>query len=57
MFINLLFVKLWDVMSGKHAMDIIKHEPNAQEMADKLLRTALSSKKCKDNVTVVVINL
>jgi len=46
---------LWDVISGKHALDIIREDKTANDMAKKLLETALISKKCKDNVTVIVL--
>jgi len=48
---------LWDVMTGQHAFDLIKKIRSSTEAADKLLRTALASSKCRDNVTVIVVHL
>jgi serine/threonine protein phosphatase PrpC len=48
---------LWDVISGKHAVDLVYAEPqkSAQELASKLVTTVLQNPKCQDNVTVVVV--
>jgi serine/threonine protein phosphatase PrpC len=48
---------LWDVISGKHAMEIIRTEKTASDMSRKLLTTALQSHKCQDNVTVLTVLL
>jgi len=48
---------LWDVMTGQHAFDLVKEVEDSQEAANKLLRTALSKPMCRDNVTIIVINL
>jgi len=48
---------LWDVMTGQHACDLIKKSKSASESAEKLLKTALNSPKCRDNVTVIVVHL
>jgi serine/threonine protein phosphatase PrpC len=48
---------LWDVLTGQHAYEIIKDLTSAEEMASSLLKTALKSSKCTDNVTVIVIKL
>jgi len=47
---------LWDVISGQRACSILQDDSNitAKEMAKKLLKTALQSRKCMDNVTVTV---
>ena len=54
---NFLIQQLWDVMSGQEAFDLIKDEKNAETMAMKLLKKAVSSHNCIDNVTVVVARL
>jgi len=54
---NLLIVAsdgLWDVVSGQEAIDMCRTEKTARGMASKLLKHALSSLKCNDNVTVMV---
>jgi len=48
---------LWDVISGKAAMSIAQKEENTEEMAKRLLQTAVQSSKCHDNVTVAAILL
>mmetsp|Transcript_9559 Transcript_9559/g.23950 ORF Transcript_9559/g.23950 Transcript_9559/m.23950 type:complete len:921 (-) Transcript_9559:278-3040(-) len=49
---------LWDVISGQKAIDsLLRSELTCEEMACKLLKTALESVKCQDNVTVVVVML
>jgi len=48
---------LWDVMSGEEAGNLVLGLASAQEMSDKLLKAALKSIKCVDNVTVVVAKL
>jgi len=45
---------LWDVMTGEEAMELIKNEPTAKIMAQKLMYTALQNSKCTDNITVCV---
>eukprot|EP01120_Amphizonella_sp_Union-15-10_P005148 TRINITY_DN15893_c0_g1_i1.p1 TRINITY_DN15893_c0_g1~~TRINITY_DN15893_c0_g1_i1.p1 ORF type:complete len:450 (-),score=112.38 TRINITY_DN15893_c0_g1_i1:23-1372(-) len=46
---------LWDIITGQHACNILKEDhASAKEMAKKLTRTAIQSKKCTDNVTVIV---
>jgi serine/threonine protein phosphatase PrpC len=49
--------KLWDVVTGQHAYEIIAELSSAEEMASTLLNTALRSSKCTDNVTVIVVKL
>eukprot|EP00027_Filamoeba_sp_ATCC50430_P000785 CAMPEP_0168550678 /NCGR_PEP_ID=MMETSP0413-20121227/5770_1 /TAXON_ID=136452 /ORGANISM="Filamoeba nolandi, Strain NC-AS-23-1" /LENGTH=483 /DNA_ID=CAMNT_0008581159 /DNA_START=234 /DNA_END=1685 /DNA_ORIENTATION=+ len=46
---------LWDVFSGKRAVEIIKQETAAETMAKKLIVTALSSTRCQDNITVMCV--
>eukprot|EP01127_Copromyxa_protea_P002676 TRINITY_DN1261_c0_g1_i1.p3 TRINITY_DN1261_c0_g1~~TRINITY_DN1261_c0_g1_i1.p3 ORF type:complete len:109 (-),score=20.97 TRINITY_DN1261_c0_g1_i1:44-370(-) len=46
---------LWDVISGSEAFDIISGCKRAKEAANKLISTATQSKKCGDNVTVIVV--
>jgi len=48
---------LWDVISGQEAGELVSGLSSAQEMSEKLLRAALHSPKCVDNVTVVVAKL
>jgi serine/threonine protein phosphatase PrpC len=48
---------LWDVITGQEAFDIMAKEPTASRMSHSLLRAALSSRKCTDNVTVCSIIL
>jgi serine/threonine protein phosphatase PrpC/uncharacterized protein YqgV (UPF0045/DUF77 family) len=48
---------LWDVLSGDAAYELIRELNNAEEMAATLLRNALKSTKCTDNVTVIVVRL
>jgi len=47
---------LWDIVSGQQAFDMIK-DMSDKEATKKLLKTALSSNECVDNVTVIVISL
>lgn len=49
--------QLWDVISGEVAFDIIANCKKAKEAAKKLIGTAVQSKKCADNVTVIVVFL
>ena len=44
-------------MSGEAACELIRELNNAEEMAATLLRNAVKSTKCTDNVTVVVVRL
>lgn len=48
---------LWDAVSGQYAYDLVKSSPNSNVAAKKLLKTALDSSKCHDNVTVIVAAL
>eukprot|EP01114_Cavostelium_apophysatum_P020996 TRINITY_DN7195_c0_g1_i1.p1 TRINITY_DN7195_c0_g1~~TRINITY_DN7195_c0_g1_i1.p1 ORF type:complete len:454 (-),score=132.71 TRINITY_DN7195_c0_g1_i1:62-1396(-) len=48
---------LWDVVSGKRAMEIVKDEKSASDKATKLINTALSSPKCNDNITIIVVTM
>jgi len=48
---------LWDIISGQKAFDIIKNTGDSEEASAKLVRTALQSPKCTDNVTVVAVKL
>lgn len=48
---------LWDVISGQGAMNLIIHMDDAQEMAKALIRHALNSPKCNDNITIIVVTL
>lgn len=45
---------LWDVCTGQEAIDMCKTEKTARGMASKLLKHAVSSVLCNDNVTVMV---
>jgi serine/threonine protein phosphatase PrpC len=47
---------LWDVVAPQHAMDIIRGL-DALPAASLLLSTALSSNKCNDNVSIIVVRL
>jgi hypothetical protein len=49
--------KLWDVISGQGAMNLVVHMDDAQEMAKALIRHALNSPKCNDNITIIVVTL
>jgi serine/threonine protein phosphatase PrpC len=44
---------LWDIISGQQAFDMIK-DMDDKEATRKLLKHALSSKECVDNVTLIV---
>jgi len=48
---------LWDVISGQDACEMVRDLPSASAMASTLLKHAVKSTKCVDNVTVVVIRL
>jgi serine/threonine protein phosphatase PrpC len=48
---------LWDVTSGEEAMQIVEGMDSVEDMASCLVRTAVSSSLCSDNVTVVVARL
>jgi len=50
---------LWDVISGKRAGEIVMNNANEsiETIANLLLKTAVGSPKCHDNVTVVVVRL
>jgi len=48
---------LWDVISGQDACEMVRDLPDASAMASTLLKYAVKSTKCVDNVTVVVIRL
>lgn len=48
---------LWDVISGQAAMNLIIHLDDAEEMAKTLIRHALNSPKCNDNITIIVVTL
>jgi len=47
---------LWDIISGQQAFDMIK-DMDDKEATRKLLKSALCSKECVDNVTVLVVSL
>jgi len=47
---------IWDIISGQQAFDMIK-DMDDKEATRKLLKSALSSKECVDNVTVLVVSL
>jgi len=47
---------LWDVTTGRRALDLVRSR-SAAEGAQHLLKVALHSKDCKDNVTVTVVRL
>ena len=54
---NILIVAsdgLWDVVTGQEAIDLCRTERTARGMSSKLLKHALNSLKCNDNVTVIV---
>eukprot|EP01087_Luapelamoeba_hula_P010432 TRINITY_DN2768_c0_g1_i1.p1 TRINITY_DN2768_c0_g1~~TRINITY_DN2768_c0_g1_i1.p1 ORF type:complete len:212 (-),score=18.24 TRINITY_DN2768_c0_g1_i1:114-749(-) len=48
---------LWDVCSGKLAGDVAAKEATAEGACHRLLKMALKSPKCQDNVTITVIRL
>jgi len=48
---------LWDVVASTYVYELIKNLQTAQEMASALLKQALKSAKCTDNVTVIVVRL
>lgn len=48
--------QLWDVMAGRRALNLARTR-SAAEGAQHLLKAALHSKECKDNVTVTVVRL
>jgi len=48
---------LWDVVSGSRAADLAVALGEAEVAAKKLLKTAVDSSKCTDNVTVIVARL
>ncbi|ELR15142.1 protein phosphatase 2C domain containing protein [Acanthamoeba castellanii str. Neff] len=48
---------LWDVMSPATAGDLVAKEETAEAGAKVLMKRALASAKCKDNVTIVVVRL
>eukprot|EP01091_Cochliopodium_minus_P021059 TRINITY_DN946_c0_g1_i4.p1 TRINITY_DN946_c0_g1~~TRINITY_DN946_c0_g1_i4.p1 ORF type:complete len:766 (+),score=279.21 TRINITY_DN946_c0_g1_i4:362-2659(+) len=48
---------LWDVMNDSQAYRIIKGMTDPKEMANILIKTALKSRDCNDNITVCVVNL
>eukprot|EP00029_Vermamoeba_vermiformis_P007873 TRINITY_DN3529_c0_g3_i1.p2 TRINITY_DN3529_c0_g3~~TRINITY_DN3529_c0_g3_i1.p2 ORF type:complete len:394 (+),score=111.33 TRINITY_DN3529_c0_g3_i1:1613-2794(+) len=48
---------LWDVLSSEAAYELIRELNSAEDMAATLLRNALKSTKCTDNVTVIVVRL
>jgi len=48
---------LWDVVSGQRAADLVHEQTTAEAAARKLLKTAVDSSKCTDNVTVVLVRL
>jgi len=48
---------LWDIVRGQEACEMVRDLPNASDMATTLLKHAVKSTKCVDNVTVVVIRL
>jgi len=45
---------LWDIITGQRAYEIIQTESDVTEMAKKLMKTALASSSCTDNVTIIV---
>jgi len=49
---------LWDIVTtGDRALKLIKETKEPLEAAKKLCATAVKSRKCHDNVTVMVVNL
>ena len=48
---------VWDVISGKNAYELVKDEPSAKAMADKLIKYAVADRACVDNVTALVVRL
>ena len=44
-------------MGGQRALELILGIKDSIESADKLLKTALASSKCRDNVTIIVVHL
>ena len=50
-------VKLWDVISGQNAMELVEGHRTAEKMASTLMTNALSDSQCLDNVTIIVARL
>jgi len=49
---------LWDIVfGGDRAFKLVKDVKDPAEAAKKLCSTAVKSRKCHDNVTVIVVNL
>jgi len=48
---------LWDVMTGERAMELCSGLSDADSMTRRLMQTALSDPKCKDNITIMVVRL
>lgn len=48
---------LWDIVSGQEALEIVKDMTDPAAMAAKLTETAVKSRLCNDNVTVIVVLL
>lgn len=49
---------LWDIVTtGDRAFRLIKEVKDPIEASKKLCSTAVKSRKCHDNVTVIVVNL
>jgi len=48
---------LWDTMTGQEAVDRVIDSEDAGKMARELVKAALDSKKCTDNITVIVVTL
>eukprot|EP00005_Dracoamoeba_jomungandri_P007285 CAMPEP_0174264140 /NCGR_PEP_ID=MMETSP0439-20130205/21466_1 /TAXON_ID=0 /ORGANISM="Stereomyxa ramosa, Strain Chinc5" /LENGTH=668 /DNA_ID=CAMNT_0015349875 /DNA_START=1 /DNA_END=2007 /DNA_ORIENTATION=- len=48
---------LWDVVSPNRAAELVCKEESAEAMTKRLMKAALSSKECQDNVTIIVVVL
>jgi len=48
---------LWDVVTPASAGDLVARKETAEAAAKALMKRALGSPKCKDNVTIIVVNL
>jgi len=52
-----LLSQLWDVVTPASAGDLVARKETAEAAAKALMKRALGSPKCKDNVTIIVVNL
>jgi len=52
-----LFLQIWDVISPTRAYEIVNAEIDPTTGAKKLVKAAVSSAKCNDNVSSIVVRL